>query len=50
MHQSVSDFGIEPANKAMASRYIREAVGERMIKPYDEQAARKMMKYLPFWA
>ena len=43
-------FGIEPVNKAMASRYIREAVDEEKIKPYDEQAARKMMKYLPFWA
>src|SRR4051812_39660369 len=43
-------FGIEPGNKAMASRYIREAVDEGVIKPYDEQAARKMMKYRPFWA
>ena len=28
----------------MASRYIREAVNEKAIRPYDERAARKMMK------
>lgn len=43
-------FGIEEQNKAAVSRYIREAVDEGMIKPFDEDAARKMMKYVPFWA
>jgi ATP-dependent DNA helicase RecG len=43
-------FGIEPANKAMASRYIREAVENGAIKPYDEGAAPKLRKYVPFWA
>ena len=43
-------FGVEEKNKAAVSRYIREAVEAGMIKPYDEDAARKMMKYVPHWA
>lgn len=42
-------FGIEERNKATASRCIREAVESGMIKPFDEDAARKLMKYVPFW-
>ena len=43
-------FGIKTDNKAIASRYIREAVDTGMIKPFDEHAAKRMMKYVPFWA
>jgi len=43
-------FGVEEQNKAAVSRYIREAVDAEMIRPVDEDAARKMMKYVPFWA
>jgi ATP-dependent DNA helicase RecG len=43
-------FGIDEKNKAAISRYIREAVEAAMIKPIDEKAARRMMKYVPFWA
>ncbi len=43
-------FGIEERNKATVSRYIREACNAGVICPYDETAARKMMKYLPCWA
>lgn len=43
-------FGIEEKNKATVSRYIREALEENMIRPVNEDAARKMMKYIPFWA
>ncbi len=43
-------FGIEERNKATVSRYIRETVEAGMIKPYDETASRKMMKYVPYWA
>lgn len=43
-------FGVEEKNKAAVSRYIREAVEAGMIKPFDEGAARKLMKYVPFWA
>ncbi|GJL66039.1 MAG: transcriptional regulator [Nitrospirales bacterium] len=43
-------FGIEEKNKATASRYIREAVEADMIKPFDDAAARKLMKYVPYWA
>ncbi len=43
-------FGIAEHNKAAVSRYIREAVEAGMIKPVDEQAAKKLMKYVPFWA
>ncbi|NLC58900.1 MAG: transcriptional regulator [Armatimonadetes bacterium] len=43
-------FGIEARNSATASRLIKEAVEARVIRPYDESAARKLMKYVPFWA
>ena len=43
-------FGVEPRNRATISRYIKEAVSAKMIKPFDENAARSMMKYVPFWA
>ena len=43
-------FGIEEKNKAAVSRYIREAVEDGAIKPFDKQASRKQMKYVPFWA
>jgi predicted HTH transcriptional regulator len=43
-------FGVEEKNKATVSRYIREAVEAGMIKPFDEDSSRKLMKYVPFWA
>ena len=43
-------FGVEEKNKAAVSRYIREAVEDGVIKPFDEGASRKLMKYVPFWA
>lgn len=43
-------FGVEEKNKAAVSRYIREAIESGKIRPFDESAARKMMKYVPFWA
>ncbi len=43
-------FGIETQNSAIASRLIREALGEALIMPFDANAGRKYMKYIPFWA
>ena len=43
-------LGVEGKNRATVSRYIKEAVEAGVIKPYDEDAAKKLMKYLPFWA
>lgn len=43
-------FGIKEGNKAIASRRIREAVDQGAIKPFDEHASRRFMKYVPFWA
>ena len=43
-------FGVEEKNKAAVSRYIKEAVGSGEIRPFDEDAARKLMKYVPYWA
>ena len=43
-------FGIEEKNRATASRLIKEAVKAGAIKPYDDAAASKLMKYVPFWA
>ena len=43
-------LGVDDKNKAAVSRYIREAVKEGIIKPFEETAPRRLMKYLPFWA
>ena len=43
-------FGIEKRNSATASRLIKEAVTAGMIGPYDANASRKLMRYVPFWA
>lgn len=43
-------LGIEPSNKSMVSRYIREALEDGAIKLHDEAAATKLRKYVPSWA
>lgn len=43
-------FGIEEKNSATASRLIKEALDAGLIVPYDANAGRKYMKYLPWWA
>ena len=43
-------LGVEEKNKAAVSRYIREAVEEGKIKPFEKDAPRNLMKYLPYWA
>ena len=43
-------FGIEQKNSATASRLIKEATEAGVIRPYDESASKRLMKYVPFWA
>lgn len=43
-------FGIEDRNSATASRLIKDAVEAGVIHPYDEKAAPKLMRYIPWWA
>ncbi len=43
-------FGIDQKNSAVASRLIKEAVDAGMIVPFDPDAGKKAMRYLPFWA
>lgn len=43
-------FGIAPQNSAAASRLIKEALEAGAIRPYDDLAAKKLMKYIPAWA
>lgn len=43
-------FGIAEKNSAMASRIIREAMEDNLVKPYDPEQGKKYAKYLPFWA
>ena len=43
-------FGIDQQNSATASRIIKESVEARAIAPVDEDAAQKLMKYVPWWA
>lgn len=43
-------FGIEGRNLATASRLIRDAVQAGMIAPFDPNASKQQMKYVPWWA
>ena len=43
-------FGIEEHNAAIASRIIRDAITDGMLKPYDPEQGKKYAKYLPYWA
>lgn len=43
-------FGIEPKNSAMISRIIKQALEAKAVKPYDESAGSKAMRYVPWWA
>jgi ATP-dependent DNA helicase RecG len=43
-------FGIEERNRAMASRFIKEAVEAGAIVPVEPDAAPKLMRYIPAWA
>lgn len=43
-------FAITKKNSAIASRIIREAMEAEFICLYDETAAKKTRKYVPFWA
>lgn len=43
-------FKIETKNSATASRIIRETMQANKIRPYDETAGRKYVKYVPWWA
>ena len=42
-------FGIEVRNSAQVSRLLAEAVKEGVIVPDDPTAARKRMRYVPWW-
>src|SRR5690606_27604199 len=43
-------IGVGEQNKAAVCTYIREAIEAGRIRAVDEAAARRMMKYVPFWA
>lgn len=51
-NQSLRDrFQIESKNAAIASRIIKEALNDKMIKEDDPDSnSRKYKKYIPFWA
>lgn len=43
-------FGVEPQNKAIVSRIIKDTMEAGIIKLNDESAAPKMRRYIPYWA
>lgn len=43
-------FGFEEKNSAMASRIIRDALDEHVIKPYDPDQGKRNARYIPVWA
>ncbi|MFH0907386.1 MAG: ATP-binding protein [bacterium] len=50
-NESIRDrFTIEKKNAATASRLLAEAFAAKKIRPGDENAANKLMRYVPYWA
>jgi ATP-dependent DNA helicase RecG len=43
-------FGVSAHNSAIVSRLIKEAIEAGKIVPLDETAAKKLMRYIPWWA
>jgi ATP-dependent DNA helicase RecG len=43
-------FKIKEQNSATASRYIKEAIESKQIRPFDEKSGPKQRKYVPYWA
>jgi len=43
-------FKIEKKNAATASRLLAETFAAKKIRPVDENAANKLMRYVPYWA
>ncbi|MEK6534124.1 MAG: ATP-binding protein, partial [Thermodesulfobacteriota bacterium] len=43
-------FGIEAKNSAIASRIIRDAIEEGLVRLYDPKTSHKYRKYIPFWS
>lgn len=43
-------FGVEAKNSAVISRIIKQALDAGVIRPYDESAGKKAMRYVPHWA
>jgi len=43
-------FGLNEQSAGNASRVIKEAVNEKLIRAFDPNTAPKYMKYVPFWA
>ena len=42
--------GVQPSSAGSISRVISEAVERKLIKPLDENAGNRYMKYMPYWA
>ena len=43
-------FGVDEKNKAIVSRIIKETMEAGLIKLFDEGAAPKLRRYVPYWA
>jgi ATP-dependent DNA helicase RecG len=43
-------FGLPDTASAAISRLIKDAVSQKLIKPFDPDTAPRYMKYVPFWA
>ena len=42
-------LGVEKQNYAAVSRVIREATDRKMVRPFDPDAGKRYMQYVPFW-
>lgn len=43
-------LGVPMSSAGSVSRVIAEAIAKKLIKPLDENAGNRYMKYMPFWA
>lgn len=42
-------FGLKDTSSGMISRIIKEAVAQKLIRPFDQETAPRYMKYIPSW-
>ena len=42
-------FGIDDKNSAIASRIIKDTLDAELIYPFDSEASKRYMKYIPWW-
>lgn len=43
-------LGIQDSSYPIASKIIKDAINDGLVKPYGEPTSKKSAKYVPYWA